>query len=59
VSIPISRPYAEGRIMVVDNKHANQWKFETLEVEVDGQQERIPLLELAPAKSPDTDDNPT
>lgn len=47
-SIPISAPYAEGHIIVVANKHANQWKFETLEVELDGQDERIPLLEPAP-----------
>jgi hypothetical protein len=43
MSIPISGPYAVGRIIVVANKHANQWKFETLEVELDGQDERIPL----------------
>lgn len=59
MSIPISGPYAEGHIIVVANKHANQWKFETLEVEVDGQDERIPLLEPAPVKSPDANGNPT
>ena len=59
MSIPISGPYAVGHIIVVANKHANQWKFETLEVEVDGQDERIPLLEPAPVKSPDANSNPT
>jgi hypothetical protein len=59
MSIPISGPYAVGHIIVVANKHANQWKFETIEVEVDGQDERIPLLEPAPGKSPDANDNPT
>jgi hypothetical protein len=59
MSIPISGPYAVGHIIVVANKHANQWKFETLEVEVDGQDERIPLLESAPVKSPDANGNPT
>jgi hypothetical protein len=59
MSIPVSGPYAEGHIIVVANKHANQWKFETLEVEVNGQEERIPLLEAAPAKSPDANGNPT
>jgi hypothetical protein len=59
MSIPISGPYAEGHIIVVANKRANQWNFETLEVEVNGQDERIPLLEAAPAKSPDASGNPT
>jgi len=59
MSIPISGPYAAGHIIVVANKHANQWKFETLAVEVDGQDERIPLLEPAPVKSPDANGNPT
>jgi Cytochrome oxidase complex assembly protein 1 len=58
-SIPISAPDAEGHIIVVANRHANQWKFETLEVELDGQDERIPLLEPAPVKSPDANGNPT
>ncbi len=59
MSIPISGPYAEGHIIVVANKHANQWKFETLEVEVDGQDDRIALLEAAPVKPPDTNGTPT
>jgi Cytochrome oxidase complex assembly protein 1 len=59
MSIPISGPYAVGHIIVVANKRANQWKFEILEVEVNGQDERIPLLEAAPAKSPDTNGDPT
>ena len=59
MNIPVSGPYAEGHIIVVANKHANQWKFETLEVEVKGREERIPLLEPAPVKSPDTNANPT
>lgn len=43
MSIPVSGPYAEGHIIVVANKHAHRWRFETLEVEVNGQEERIAL----------------
>lgn len=58
MSIPVSGPYAAGHIVVAD-KHANRWEFEVLEVEVNGQQQRIPLLEAAPTKSPDANGNPS
>lgn len=52
ISIPISGPKGHGRIVVDGKKHANIWKFDVLEVDVQGKEEPIPLLEPAPALAP-------
>ncbi len=57
LSIPVSGPNGRGRIIVVGKKHANHWNFETLELNVAGQNEPIPLLE--PQTTPETPPSPT
>jgi len=44
ISIPISGPKAKGTIYVVAKKSAGRWHFDALEVEAEGEQERINLL---------------
>ncbi len=51
LSIPVSGPNGRGRIIVVGKKHANKWNFETLELDVAGEDEPIPLLEQEPVTS--------
>jgi Cytochrome oxidase complex assembly protein 1 len=45
LSIPISGPKGEGKIYAVARKSSGVWQFETLQVEVEGQPERIDLLQ--------------
>jgi Cytochrome oxidase complex assembly protein 1 len=45
ISIPVSGPNGRGDIIVVGKKHANRWDFETLEVDVKGEDEPIQLME--------------
>ncbi|MGD0901362.1 MAG: cytochrome c oxidase assembly factor Coa1 family protein [Terracidiphilus sp.] len=45
ISIPISGPNGKGRIYAVAKKIAGIWRYETLEIEVDGQPDRIDLLQ--------------
>jgi hypothetical protein len=61
LSIPVSGPNGKGDIIVVGKKHGNHWNFETLEVDVTGEEEPIPLLEpeLRPAPAPETSPSPT
>jgi hypothetical protein len=62
LSIPVSGPSGKGDIIVVGKKHGNRWNFETLEVDVSGEGEPIPLLEpeLKPQPpSPETSPSPT
>jgi len=61
LSIPVSGPNGRGRIIVIGKKHANHWNFETLELDVSGQDEPIPLLEPepTPATSPSLTGNST
>jgi len=44
VSIPISGPKGKGTIYVVAKKSAGEWKFRTLQVEIEGETSRIDLL---------------
>jgi hypothetical protein len=44
LSIPLSGPKAEGTLYAVAVKSAGVWKFETLQLEVDGDTKRIDLL---------------
>jgi len=44
ISIPVSGPKGKGTIYVVAKKSAGEWTFETLQVEIEGQTERINLL---------------
>jgi hypothetical protein len=48
LSIPIHGPRNRGTIHVIAEKRAGQWEFELLEVEVEGQSERIDLLSPEP-----------
>jgi hypothetical protein len=63
LSIPVSGPNGKGEIIVVAKKHGNHWNFETLEVDVAGEDEPIPLLEPelkpAPTPAPKSSPNPT
>jgi hypothetical protein len=59
LGIPVSGPNGKGRIRVVGKKHANHWSFETLELDVSGQDEPIPLLDPALDASPDATGNST
>lgn len=43
IRIPISGPKARGVIVVEGKKLSGRWRFDTLEVEVDGQDNPIPL----------------
>ncbi|MFZ0885945.1 MAG: cytochrome c oxidase assembly factor Coa1 family protein [Candidatus Acidiferrales bacterium] len=52
MSVPISGPKGSGHIVVVGKKHADRWTFEILQVNVEGQDEPIPLLHPEPATSP-------
>jgi hypothetical protein len=48
--IPIYGPKGSGTIVVVGKKNGNRWTFDTFQVDVDGQDQPIPLLEpRAPA----------
>jgi hypothetical protein len=53
ISIPLSGPKGKGTIYVVAKKSAGDWSFETLQVEIEGQTQRIDLLkpESAPGES--------
>ena len=44
LAIPISGPKGRGTIYAVATKQAGQWRFKLLEVAVDGQAQRIPLV---------------
>jgi hypothetical protein len=44
LTIPISGPRGKGRIIVEAKKSAGRWTFQTLEVDVKGKAEPIPLL---------------
>ena len=48
ISIPISGPKGKGTIYAVAKKIAGIWRYETLEIEVDGQPDRIDLLQAPP-----------
>lgn len=51
LSIPLDGPKADGTLFVVAKKHAGQWRYETLAVNVDGG-ERIVLADDAAAPLP-------
>jgi Cytochrome oxidase complex assembly protein 1 len=58
LSIPISGPRGKGRILVAAKKEHGRWSYQTMEVDVDGDDTAIPLLnpgEGAPAPK----DNPS
>jgi hypothetical protein len=44
IAIPISGPQGKGTIYVVAKKSAGEWKFDTLQVEIVGESQRIELL---------------
>ena len=44
ISIPISGPKGKGTLYVVAKKSAGLWTFKTLQVQVEGESERIDLL---------------
>jgi len=44
---PVSGPGGHGTIYITAKKEAGRWRFDTLEVEVEGVEDRIPLLASA------------
>lgn len=48
LAIPVSGSHRNGTIYVVARKSAGRWKYQTLELTVDGQEERIDLLSANP-----------
>jgi hypothetical protein len=48
-SVPLSGPKGAGRLYIVGEKSAGKWSFDLLEVEIDGRDERIDLLEVSEA----------
>lgn len=54
LAIPISGPKDSGTLYLIGLKTAGQWRFMTLEVAVDGQDERINLLKDSVIALPDT-----
>jgi hypothetical protein len=59
LSIPISGPKGRGHIGVVGKEHAKRWTFQTLEVDLNGEDEPIRLQEEVPAPTPEPAGNPT
>lgn len=49
IAIPITGPRGKGTLYLVSKKNAGRWEFQTLQVEVTGESERIDLL-----RPPDT-----
>lgn len=52
LSIPVHGPKGEGDLYVVASKSAGRWEYQTLELEVDGRDDRIDLLAELPAEAP-------
>jgi len=48
LSIPLSGPKNQGTLYVTAEKHAEEWKFEKAEVEINGRPGRIDLLQDGP-----------
>lgn len=44
LEVPIRGPKSKGQIYLIANKKAGRWQFETLEVAIDGSENRIDLL---------------
>ena len=51
IAIPIHGPKGEGKLYAVASKSAGEWEYQTLEVEVEGREDRIDLLQ-AEAEEP-------
>ncbi len=51
LAIPLDGPKADGTLFVVAKKHAGEWRYETLAVNVDGG-ERIVLVDSATSVEP-------
>jgi parvulin-like peptidyl-prolyl isomerase len=52
LAIPVSGPKGKGTLYVVTTKSAGQWIFETLQLKVEGDNERIDLLQSNPQAFP-------
>jgi hypothetical protein len=52
IAIPLVGSVREGTLYAVASKSAGRWTFSTLEVEVEGNPSRLPLLPPAPAPAP-------
>ena len=50
IGIPISGPRGKGTIHVDAVKQAGKWNYQVLEVEIEGESERINLLEASPGE---------
>lgn len=58
-NIPISGPKDKGTIAVEAKKRANHWAFQTLQVDIAGENRTIPLLDPTLPQAPGTIDNST
>ena len=47
ISIPLKGSIKDGKVYAVAHKSAGRWSYDTLEVEIDGREERINLLKEA------------
>lgn len=52
LAIPISGPKGRGTVYAVATKQAGEWRFKVLEVAVEGQPQRIPLIRAQEATPP-------
>ena len=52
ISIPISGPRGKGTLYAVAKKSAGEWHYQTLQVEVEGESQRIDLLQKEPEDMP-------
>jgi hypothetical protein len=51
ISIPLHGPKGKGTIYAVASKSAGRWEYQTLEVAVEGREDRIDLLEVGRGSS--------
>jgi Cytochrome oxidase complex assembly protein 1 len=58
LSIPVAGPNGKGSIVVIAKKRAKRWSFETMEVDIVGQDEPISLLDAVPVVTPNPPDRP-
>ena len=49
ISFPVTGPTGKGTVYAVAKKTAGLWHYDTLQIEVDGQADRIDLLQGQPA----------
>lgn len=56
IAIPISGPKGKGTLFAIATKRAGEWHFRLLEVAIEGQSQRIPLIPRQTASPPEVRD---